>query len=240
MASEVTDDCTLMKQWSEICLEYIYIVAPFHNLFLSQPQTYTALRHLLYNSPIYTPSNISTAFDMHLLPTLVLGALVLTIHAGPIHKKPRQGTSLTSLPASDPDPVGRAAGVANKKAGYQYAPSLLGNGSFFLGGTLGDARVQSDIQLAVVDQTTQNNAIAIDAAAVQAAVQAVSICFLSLMSLGFKYLSSLQALSYFLVLIHDTDTIHRLEVSLPWRVTPKFFTRINGTTRFQRTRLLEL
>lgn len=46
------------------------------------------------------------------------------------------------LPIHDPEPSSRALEISQKRLGYLYGPSLLGNSSYFPTGILGDAMVQ--------------------------------------------------------------------------------------------------
>ena len=79
------------------------------------------------------------------------------------------------LPMYDPNPAARAAELARNRAGYQYGPSLIGNSSFFLTGTLGDQLVNSEIALWNQDAAPVRAAIRAEAAPVVGAIQAVSL-----------------------------------------------------------------
>ena len=79
------------------------------------------------------------------------------------------------LPMYDPNPAARAAELARNRAGYQYGPSLIGNSSFFLTGTLGDQLVNSEIALWNQDATPVRAAIRAEATPVLGAIRAVSL-----------------------------------------------------------------
>ena len=104
----------------------------------------------------------------------ILGTLGLAVvaHALPKPKAndvPATNTSILAnasyvLPMYDSDSTGRAAEMQQNHAGYLYGPSLIGNTSFFLTGSLGDQLVQSDLALWEKD-----------AAPVSATIQAESV-----------------------------------------------------------------
>lgn len=87
---------------------------------------------------------------------LLLSTLALAANAAPFFPRqaiPASGSTFTNdtsparLPQNDSNPKSRAAAIAIKQAGYIYGPSLIGEAAFFLNGTLGNARVQDDMDL---------------------------------------------------------------------------------------------
>ena len=78
------------------------------------------------------------------------------------------------LPMYDPNPAARAAELARNRAGYQYGPSLIGNSSFFLTGTLGDQLVKNEIDLWNQDAEPVREVIRAESTPVVGAIQAVS------------------------------------------------------------------
>ena len=68
-----------------------------------------------------------------------------------------------TIPASDPNPAARAEELARSRAGYLYGPSKIGNSSFFLTGSLGDERVNSDVGLFNRDAMQINATVRADA-----------------------------------------------------------------------------
>ena len=79
--------------------------------------------------------------------------------------------STYSLPVFDPNPAARAAEVEEDRQGYQYAPSLIGNSSFFLGGSKGSQLVQTDVRLWTNDAAPQRASVKSDAAQVVGTLQ---------------------------------------------------------------------
>jgi hypothetical protein len=79
--------------------------------------------------------------------------------------------SITQL---DSNPLARAEAVAAKRAGFQYAPSLMGSASYHLGGPLGEERIQEDLKLWLTDRNIVNASLNQDLAAASAAITAVS------------------------------------------------------------------
>ena len=71
-----------------------------------------------------------------------------------------------ALPMFDPNPSARAAEIQQNRAGYLYGPSLIGNSSFFLTGSLGEQLVQNDIALWEKDAAPVNAAIQADSVSV--------------------------------------------------------------------------
>lgn len=49
------------------------------------------------------------------------------------------------LPTFDSNPAKRTTEIQSNQAGYLYGPSLMGNSSFFLTGTLGDQLVANEV-----------------------------------------------------------------------------------------------
>ena len=84
------------------------------------------------------------------------------------------GNGTYVLPIFDPNPVARSAEIEKNRAGYLYGPSLIGNSSFFLTGTLGDQLVKDEI--AQWNQTAKpvRMAIQTEAAPVLETLKAVS------------------------------------------------------------------
>lgn len=60
---------------------------------------------------------------------------------------PRQEQDLYTLPQFDDNEM-RAAGLRAKREGWAYGPSIAGNTSFYPIGTLGDAAVKADNEVA--------------------------------------------------------------------------------------------
>jgi hypothetical protein len=58
--------------------------------------------------------------------------------------KPSQEQHKLVLPMNDSEPHKRIREIEQKRHGYLYGPSLLGNSSYFPTGPLGDAMVQHD------------------------------------------------------------------------------------------------
>lgn len=69
----------------------------------------------------------------------------------------------------------RLEAISIKRQGWLYGPSLLGNASFFPTGSLGIARMQSDMGLFAIDNAYISSREQADLLAVQQAVAAVSI-----------------------------------------------------------------
>ncbi|KAL8784965.1 MAG: hypothetical protein Q9195_008831 [Heterodermia aff. obscurata] len=92
---------------------------------------------------------------------LALGLIQPQTNASQSTNATTVGNGTYVLPMFDPNPAARAAELDENRAGYLYGPSLIGNSSFFLTGSLGDQLVQSDVDL-----------WNLDAAPVRAAVQA--------------------------------------------------------------------
>lgn len=109
----------------------------------------------------------------HKLACLVLSALSISgVNAIPHLSRQDDGTAkITQL---DPNPASRAQELAAQRAGYLYAPSLMGQASFHLGGSLGEARIQSDLDSWMVDRNIVNASLNADVAAASAAVNSVS------------------------------------------------------------------
>lgn len=105
---------------------------------------------------------------------LVLSALSIS-GVNAIPQRARQVDGTAKITQLDPDPATRAQDVAAQRAGFLYAPSLMGDASFHLGGSLGDARIQSDLEMWMVDRNIVNASLNLDVAAASAAVNAVSI-----------------------------------------------------------------
>ncbi|KAI1136421.1 Lipoxygenase [Hypoxylon sp. FL0543] len=108
---------------------------------------------------------------------VALGAFAITSEAFPQPRRftTRQVSNDTSpacIPQSDSDPKARAQGVATRKAGFEYGPSLIGQAAPFPNGTLGNARSQYDMDLWSVDRDIIDNDVAKDVAAIQQAITA--------------------------------------------------------------------
>ena len=78
-----------------------------------------------------------------------------------------------SLPMFDPDPKGRAAGLAQDAYGYQYSQSLIGESSQFIGGLKGFDVMYRDIGLWLHDAAPQRKHVQAESAVVRQALQAV-------------------------------------------------------------------
>lgn len=91
---------------------------------------------------------------------------------GSIVRSPQNDTYF--LPMFDPGPLERAEELKRNQAGYLYGPSLIGNTSYFLTGTLGDALVAKEVALWEQDAVNIQEAIAKDAPLVREALATVS------------------------------------------------------------------
>jgi len=112
------------------------------------------------------------------LPFLLLSGLLST-EAAPhsfrsLAIRGNSSTSQASLPQNDPNRDARAKEVAIRREGYVYGPSLIGQASPFLNGTLGDERVKQDFALWDIDRKQIEAEIKKDLPAVSAAIGAVS------------------------------------------------------------------
>jgi len=117
----------------------------------------------------------------HKFSYLVLSALTISANAIP---QPRNRLSFradgpATITQLDTSPASRAEEVAANRAGYLYAPSLMGEASFHLGGTLGVARIESDLESWLVDRNIVNASLNADVGVASAAINAVSITVLS-------------------------------------------------------------
>ncbi|KAF2680562.1 Lipoxygenase [Lentithecium fluviatile CBS 122367] len=101
-------------------------------------------------------------------PLLLLSALALT-EASP-----------ASISYKSLYPLERATVVANRKAGYQYSPSLIGEAAFFPTGLPGDAIKEQDLALWDIDRKLTEGDIAKDIGAMKAAIAAHSGTFKTL------------------------------------------------------------
>ncbi|RYP80629.1 hypothetical protein DL769_002374 [Monosporascus sp. CRB-8-3] len=107
----------------------------------------------------------------------VFSTLSLAVHAAP-RRMPAWARQLTgdtspaSIPQNDGDPEGRAAGVAERRAGFGYGPSLIGEAAPFPNGALGDIRTAHDYSVWEVDRNQIDAAVAKDIEATTAAIQA--------------------------------------------------------------------
>lgn len=81
------------------------------------------------------------------------------------------------LPMFDPGPLERAEELKRNQAGYLYGPSLIGNTSYFLTGTLGNELVAKDLALWEHDAVNIQEAIAKDAPLAGEALASVSNWF---------------------------------------------------------------
>lgn len=110
----------------------------------------------------------------------VLGALSMAaVQAAPRHVSlfPRQvenDTPPACLPQDDSNPDERAAEVSERRAGFQYGPSLIGEAAPFPKGALGDVRAAYDYSVWEVDRKEIDAAVAKDVEAIKASIQAVS------------------------------------------------------------------
>lgn len=108
---------------------------------------------------------------------VALSILVATANAAPLSGiETRQNGNVTkaSLPQSDSDPVARAQAITVRRDGFLYAPSLIGNASFHIGGTLGGPRIQSDVASWLVDRNKVNISLEADLAVASAAISKAS------------------------------------------------------------------
>ena len=118
------------------------------------------------------------------MQSAILGALGLAVVA---HALPRpqandvpasNGSVLANasytLPIYDSNSAARAAEIQQNRAGYLYSPSLIGNTSFFLTGSLGDQLVQSDIALWEKDAAPVNATIQAEVVPIIQSLGAVS------------------------------------------------------------------
>ena len=83
-------------------------------------------------------------------------------------------TTPASLPEKNAKNHTRADEVAFRRKGFVYGPSLLGEASSFLNGTLGNERVGQDMWLWQQDRNAIESDLAADLGNVTAALQAVS------------------------------------------------------------------
>lgn len=119
---------------------------------------------------------------MHIHSAFVsLGALTLAATALPQAERRAIGgrSKPTSngpavLPQNDPNPEDRANGVAARDEGFVYGPSLIGEASPFLNGTLGNAWHERDMDLWSVDREEIDSRLAKDTAALQEQLASVS------------------------------------------------------------------
>lgn len=88
----------------------------------------------------------------------------------------------------DPGPLERAEELKRNQAGYLYGPSLIGNTSYFLTGTLGNELVAKDLALWEQDAVNIQEAIAKDAPLAREALASVSNCTIE--DVVFTYLST--------------------------------------------------
>lgn len=106
--------------------------------------------------------------------------LSLTAQAAPRHvsllsyRQLENDTSPASLPQHDSDPEGRAAAVSQRRAGFEYGPSLIGEAAPFPKGALGDARASYDYAVWEVDRAVIDDDVDRDVKAITASIQAVS------------------------------------------------------------------
>jgi hypothetical protein len=108
--------------------------------------------------------------------TLVGGVLSIAVDAAPSQMGSRDdattGIPKASLPQFDFNAKARAAAVAVRREGFVYGPSLIGEASSFLNGTLGNARVDADMALWQVDRNAIDAAVASDVKIISAAIAA--------------------------------------------------------------------
>jgi hypothetical protein len=113
------------------------------------------------------------------LSLFALSLLPLTVRSVPTSSGlDRRGAGLATITQFDPDPEGRVQGVASNRAGYLYAPSLMGNASYHLGGNLGEQRIQEDLAKWFVDRNIVNASLNADLAEASAAITAVCRIYL--------------------------------------------------------------
>ena len=115
----------------------------------------------------------------HALALLASTAIASALPQTPSNTYPNTNGSTVKngsyvLPMFDPNPAARTAELARNRAGYQYGPSLIGNSSFFLTGSLGDQLVKSEIDLWNQDAAPVREAIRAESTPVIGAIQAVS------------------------------------------------------------------
>ena len=109
------------------------------------------------------------------LTCLVLSTLsIATANAIPQPARLTSRDEAATITQLDSDPISRAAEVEANRAGYLYAPSLMGDASFHLGGSLGEARKQTDLDSWMIDRNIVNASLNADLGAASAAVTAVS------------------------------------------------------------------
>lgn len=109
---------------------------------------------------------------------MVLGTLTPLVVAMPQPESRAlrvRNESVAVLPQDDPNPKGRATGVATRDEGFVYGPSLIGEASPFLNGTLGNAWHERDMDLWSVDREEIDARLEKDAAALQEQLTSVSI-----------------------------------------------------------------
>ena len=78
-----------------------------------------------------------------------------------------------TLPSEDDAPLARVREIQQKRQGYLYGPSLLGNTSYFPTGFLGDAMVQQHVDSWLQDAAWVNRAVDKEASAAAAAIKEV-------------------------------------------------------------------
>ena len=106
---------------------------------------------------------------------MVLGALAQAASAMPkpnaaadeLVARQSNATGPAMLPQDDPDPQARAKGIAIRDEGFVYGPSLIGEASPFLNGTLGNAWHEHDMALWSVDREEIDSRIKIDSKHIQ-------------------------------------------------------------------------
>ena len=110
----------------------------------------------------------------YLLLSCLLGAEAAPHSFHSLVLRGNSSTSQASLPQNDPNRDSRAKEVSTRREGYVYGPSLIGEASFFLNGTLGNERVNQDLALWDNDRKQIESEIKKDLPAVSAAISAVS------------------------------------------------------------------
>ncbi|KAK0103807.1 hypothetical protein ONS95_005806 [Cadophora gregata] len=106
---------------------------------------------------------------MLLLTTLILA---ITANAAVI-RRDNSTVTVASLPQFS-NSTARLEAINTKREGWLYGPSLLGNASFFPTGSLGTARMQTDMALFAAESAYISPKAQADLAAVQSAVLARS------------------------------------------------------------------
>lgn len=89
-----------------------------------------------------------TFYNMFLEPLLLLVAAYTTTSAQTLNATNESYV----LPMDDPAPGARQQQLTRNQQGYVYGPRILGNGPFFINGTLGNALVAEEAGLVLQEQ----------------------------------------------------------------------------------------